>query len=74
MLDIKFIRENPALIKEAARKKWIVFDVDELLKVDEERRKVLRETEELRATQNAESERIAQIKEEKEKNEAIAKM
>ncbi|MDP3052078.1 MAG: serine--tRNA ligase [bacterium] len=74
MLDIKFIRENPALIKEAARKKRVNFDVEELLKVDEERRKALQETEELRAVQNIESERIAKIKEEKEKNEAIAKM
>ena len=74
MLDIKFIRENPELIKEAARKKRVNFDVEELLKIDEERRKALQETEELRATQNTESEHIAKIKEEKEKNEAIAKM
>lgn len=74
MLDIKFIRENPELIKEAGRKKRIAFDVDELLKIDEERRRVLQEVEELRASQNAESERIAKIKEEGEKNKAIAEM
>ena len=30
MLDIKFIRENPDLIREAARKKKINFAVDEI--------------------------------------------
>ena len=28
MLDIKFIRENPDLVKEAARKKRVDFDAD----------------------------------------------
>ncbi|MBK9593390.1 MAG: hypothetical protein IPO32_18465 [Crocinitomicaceae bacterium] len=37
MLDIKFIRENPDLIKEAARKKHIDFNVDELVSVDQKR-------------------------------------
>ena len=53
MLDIKFIRENPELIKEAARKKGVKFSVDELLAVDERRRHVLQELETKRAKQNA---------------------
>ncbi|MBI2669989.1 MAG: serine--tRNA ligase [Candidatus Yanofskybacteria bacterium] len=53
MLDIKFIRENPNLIKEAARKKGVKFDVDQLLAVDERRRHVLQELENTRAKQNA---------------------
>lgn len=53
MLDIKFIRENPELIKEAARKKGVNVDVDALLAVDERRRHVLQELEEKRAKQNA---------------------
>ncbi len=53
MLDIKFIRENPELIKEAARKKGISVDVDVFLAVDERRRHILRELEEKRAKQNA---------------------
>ncbi len=55
MLDIKFIRENPELIKEAARKKGVSVDVDALLAVDERRRHVLKELEEKRAKQNASS-------------------
>ena len=53
MLDIKFIRENPELIKEAAQKKGVNVDVDAFLAVDERRRHVLRELEEKRTKQNA---------------------
>ncbi len=55
MLDIKFIRENSELVKEAARKKGVSVDVDALLAVDERRRHVLKELEEKRAKQNASS-------------------
>ena len=53
MLDIKFVRENPDLIKEAVHNKGIKFDVDQLLAVDERRRHVLQELEAKRAKQNA---------------------
>lgn len=52
MLDIKFIRDNPDLIKDAARKKGISFDLEKLLAVDERRRHVLQELETKRAKQN----------------------
>ncbi len=55
MLDIKFIRENSEAVKEAARKKGVNVDVDALLAVDERRRHVLKELEEKRAKQNAQS-------------------
>lgn len=74
MLDIKFIRENKDLIKEAARKKHIDFDVEKLLEADDIRRKLLQETERLRAEQNAESERIAKMKDESEKRRIINEM
>jgi seryl-tRNA synthetase len=53
MLDIKFIRENPEIIKEAARKKGVSVDIDKLLDLDEKRRRLLKELEERRAKQNA---------------------
>jgi seryl-tRNA synthetase len=37
MLDIKFIRENPELIKMAATKKKLKFNVDELVEMDKKR-------------------------------------
>ncbi|MDO8603846.1 MAG: serine--tRNA ligase [bacterium] len=52
MLDIKFIRENADLVKDAAEKKNIVFDVQELLTVDESRRALLLEVEAMRGKQN----------------------
>ncbi len=53
MLDIKFIRDNPDLIKDAVRKKRVDFDVEKLLAVDERRRHVLGELEGKRAKQNS---------------------
>lgn len=52
MLDIKFIRQNPDVVKEAARKKGVMVDIDRLLAVDERRRQTLRELEQKRAEQN----------------------
>jgi seryl-tRNA synthetase len=48
MLDIKFIRENADLIKEAARKKHIKIDVERLLAIDEKRRTMIAEIDEMR--------------------------
>lgn len=52
MLDIKFIRENKDLISEAARKKHVEFNVEDLIALDNTRLKILQETEALRAEQN----------------------
>ena len=40
MLDIKFIRENTDLVKSAAKKKHIEVDIDELVKLDDSRKKL----------------------------------
>ena len=74
MLDIKFIRENPDLIKEAARKKHIVFDTVKLIEADELRLKILREVEDMRARQNAASDNIAKIQNPEERQKAIGEM
>ena len=52
MLDIKFIRQNPELVKEAAQKKGVKVDIDQLLAVNERRRHVLQELEQKRSEQN----------------------
>ncbi len=74
MLDIKFIRENSDLIKEAARKKRVSFEVENLLKIDNERKKLLAEAEELRAKQNRASEEIVRITDEAIKDGVISDM
>ena len=58
MLDIKFIKENPDLIKEAARKKHSSFDVAKLLEVEEKRALAQRNFEALRTEQNTLSDEI----------------
>jgi len=74
MLDIKFIRENKDLIKEAARKKLIKFDVEQLLKSDDIRRELLTEIEKKRAEQNEVSFRIPEIKDDAAKRELFSQM
>lgn len=73
MLDIKFIRENPDLIKEAARKKHIDFNVDELVSVDQKRLEKLSLVESLRAEQNLVSDKIPNASPE-DRADLIAKM
>ena len=52
MLDIKFIRENPNIVKEAARKRGLAPKIiDELLKIDEKRRSLMQKSETIRAEQ-----------------------
>jgi len=74
MLDIKFIRENKDLVKEAARKKHIDVDIDELLKVDDGRRELLTSVEKKRAEQNVVSDTISKGVTDRERNTLIEKM
>lgn len=68
MLDIHFIRENADLIKAGALKKRISVDIDRLLTVDDERKRLREELDNRRAEQNRASRTIALAKgEEKDK-------
>ncbi len=58
MLDIKFIREQSDLIRLAAQKKHLSFNVDELIASDTKRLELLKAAEELRAKQHAASDEI----------------
>jgi len=73
MLDIKFIRDNPELIREAVRKKHVDFNVDDLLKIDEIRLEKLSLVEKLRAEQNMVSDKIPSASPE-ERNKFIEQM
>ncbi|KKP56057.1 MAG: Serine-tRNA ligase [Parcubacteria group bacterium GW2011_GWC1_34_10] len=61
MLDIKFIRENIALIQEGAKKKQIDFDVNLLIEIDDKRKAISQDLEEKKAKQNKASEEIAKF-------------
>jgi len=52
MLDINFIRQNPDKMKETCRVKNIDLNIDEILKLDKERRELIKKTDSLRAEQN----------------------
>ena len=55
MLDIKFLRENPDVVKENIKKKFQDSKlplVDEVIALDEERRKTKQEEDALRAERN----------------------
>lgn len=66
MLDIKFIRANPELVRNAIRNKNEKADLDALLEADELRRKLQFDFDQLKARQNQVSQTIAQKKKAKE--------
>jgi len=72
MLDIKFIKENPEIVKAALTNKNEKADIDKLLELEEQRKKTLFDFEQLRAEQNRISKEIGQLK--KEKKDASALM
>ncbi len=60
MLDLKFIVENPDLIKAGAAKKHVKIDIDKIITLYEDRKNILQEIESLRAEQNSVSKQIPQ--------------
>ena len=58
MLSLQFIRENPALVREALGKRQSSEDIDDILAFDERRRSLLTEVEALRARRNEVSREI----------------
>ncbi|MDW7679364.1 MAG: serine--tRNA ligase [bacterium] len=65
MLDIKFIRNNPKQVKLAIQHKNESADIDRLLELDAEKRKILIEVEELKHERNVVSEEIGRLKKQK---------
>jgi seryl-tRNA synthetase len=51
VLDLKFIRDNPDLVRAGATKKRITCDIDRILALDERRRALILETDSLRSEQ-----------------------
>ncbi len=74
MLGIKFIRENPQIVKEGCQKKQVKVDIDRLLEIDKKRREILQALENMRAQKNKASKKIAGLKDEKEKQKIILEM
>ena len=75
MLDLKFVRENPEIVKENIRKKFQDAKlplVDEVIALDEENRKTKKEADDLRADRNRISKQIGALMGQGKKEEAEA--
>lgn len=73
MLDIKLIRENVDVIKAGAVRKHIEIDIDRLIVVDDERKRLRQELEAKKAEQNRRSNEI-QIAKDQEREKLIEQM
>ena len=75
MIDIKFLRENPDAVRENIKKKFQDEKlplVDEVIKLDEERRKTQQEADEIRAHRNKISKEIGALMAQGKKEEGMA--
>ena len=73
MLDLRFVRENPEIIKQNIRNKFQDAKlplVDEVIELDEENRKVKKEADDLRASRNKISKQIGALMGQGKKEEA----
>ena len=76
MIDIKFLRENPDVVKENIKKKYQDSKlplVDEVIALDEESRKAQQEADTIRANKNKIAKEIGQLMGQGKKEEAEAK-
>ena len=76
MLDIKFVRENPDIVKENIKKKFQDHKlplVDEVIQLDLDIRKLKQDGDTLRQDRNKISSEIGLLMKEKKENEASAK-
>jgi seryl-tRNA synthetase len=74
MLDLRFIRENPDLVKEALIKLNTTAPIDEILSLDEQRRELLSQVEALKARRNAVSKEIGKMKDGNKRQALIEEM
>jgi len=75
MLDLKFIRENPELVKTGIGNKNDKADVDQILKLDKDRRNFIQKVEDLKAQKNKVSQEVGKLKKAGENaDEVIAEM
>lgn len=74
MLDLRTIRETPEAVKAAMDKLHVEAPIDDILRLDEDRREVLTELESLRHERNVTSEKIGKMKDQDERQRQIEAM
>jgi len=62
MLDLAYVREHPEAIEKMARDRGIALDLAPFREIDGERRKIITETERMKADRNKASDEIARLK------------
>ena len=73
MLDLKFVRENPEIVKQNLKNKFQEEKlplVDEVIELDEKNRKAKQEADDLRASRNSLSKQIGALMAQGKKDEA----
>ena len=61
MLDIRFVRENPEIVKENIKKKFQeekLLLVDQVIELDAENRRTIQEAQDLRTARNVKSKQV----------------
>lgn len=71
MLDLKFIRENPVVVKQGIENKNEKSRIDEVLELDKKRREILVIADELKSKRNRVSDEVAKLKKAKEDATAL---
>ncbi len=64
MLDLRFIRGDRHVLEEALRNRGYRVDLEEIVRLDEERRRLLQEAEELKAERNRKTEEVGRARRE----------
>ena len=71
MLDLKFIRENPELVKKGIKNKGEMGNVDAILELDEKRRQIIQKVEALKHERNDLSQQVSVLKKEGKSAEVV---
>ncbi len=74
MIDLALVRKDPVAYQDACKKKNIKLNIAAFLKLDEERRMLMAETQTMQAERNAVSKKVPTIKEKTEKEKVIGEM
>jgi seryl-tRNA synthetase len=70
MLDAKFIRENLDYVRKKIEERGTLIDLDKFLILDEERRRIIQEVEELEHKRNRGSKKVGELKRERKHEES----
>ena len=74
MIDLRLIREKPDLVRDGLNKLGAEAPLDEIIKLDERRRELLQEVEELRHQRNVTSDKIGKMQSQEEREPLIEAM